>query len=506
MTNLSVKEIGIMTPVVNEPGGVVPTGRSAQDFMGSLKSAIETQSTAMNMAPTGQTSADMPVSQADSSDRRPEQVEGPSTTGRMERDDHSVKNEVRKDAKGGTARDAGKEPEEVSPEVVEAVSETTREIVNEVSEELDVATEDVLAAMEPLGLGMTDLLDPANMSDLVATISGEQDAVALITDENLYQTLNNLQEYVTNVTNSLMEELDLSQEALNEVLVQTEELIGQAASEIVPETENLQLQGELLSEAVDEQAPQDYKVTTTVDGERVTLNMEVDQGTGVASTASVETQESQGNSGNPSDTGRGGEHRNTGAETHVHNPELTQTVQFNNEINNVEAFTNAAEEVASFRTEASDIANQIMESMRANIRDDVTELEMNLHPASLGNVRVNLVSQNGQVTAQFMAQNETVRAAIESQVVQLRESLESQGIKIEAVEVTVAYHEFDRGSDTAGQHQDEAAREEARARLGRTRRIDLSDLGDIEIGELSDEDRIAAEMMADAGNQVDYKA
>ena len=63
-------------------------------------------------------------------------------------------------------------------------------------------------------------------------------------------------------------------------------------------------------------------------------------------------------------------------------------------------------------------------------------------PASLGSVNVQIAAKDGVITAQFTAQNETVKAAIESQLVQLRTQFEEQGIKVDAVEVTVANYRW----------------------------------------------------------------
>ena len=88
-------------------------------------------------------------------------------------------------------------------------------------------------------------------------------------------------------------------------------------------------------------------------------------------------------------------------------------------------------------------------------------------------------------------------------MITLKQSFEEQGIKVEAVEVTVASHAFERnlsgeGNGNAG---DEAAPEKKKG----ARKITLSDLTDsVDEEELSDEDRIVAEMMKQNGNTVDY--
>ena len=504
MTTGRVTDIGIPMPYVNETGATPPV--NGQDFMGKFKSALETQATAVNdLVQPGEKQAPQQTS-----DLTPEETKdvnkAPKTGSERESIKSNVDKEPAKADKGEvTAKDAEKAAETVEPETVEAIGDAAQQIIIEVAEELDITPAEVIDTMQEIGLTMTDLLEPANMTELVTALSGNQDTVTLLTDENLYQTLGNLQEFVTETRENLMDELDLSQEALDEVLDQTEELVQQP----IPKDDTDPIPADV-KPAIENpmEGMKDYKVTATVNGETVSMDVKVDDTTGseivtgIDRSGSSESQQRQ-----PSHEGSG-QNEMRRDDTSPEAPLFTQTTQLNTDNTNTQDFTVLTEEVSSFRTEASDIANQIMESMRANIRPDVTELEMNLHPASLGNVRVNLTAQNGQVTAQFLAQNETVRAAIESQVVQLRESLEAQGIRIEQVEVAVSSQGFDRNRDNSQGQNDNPEREAGRAgRAGRIRRINLNAMeGDEALEELEDADRIAAEMMAHDGNTVDYMA
>ena len=48
------------------------------------------------------------------------------------------------------------------------------------------------------------------------------------------------------------------------------------------------------------------------------------------------------------------------------------------------------------------------------------------------------------MTAKTMTQNAVVKEALEAQTVELRQNLEQAGVKVDAVEVTVASHEFEK--------------------------------------------------------------
>jgi 2',3'-cyclic-nucleotide 2'-phosphodiesterase (5'-nucleotidase family) len=185
----------------------------------------------------------------------------------------------------------------------------------------------------------------------------------------------------------------------------------------------------------------------------------------------------------------------------IANHMVENTVDFNEAV--------PVEQVARARQqEMVEIVRQITEQIRVNISSDVTSMELTLHPASLGNVQLTVLQDaTGKLVAQFAVENETVRQAIEGQMSQLQQRLDEQGVKIEAVEVTLASHGFEssmNGQNT-GQQADEQRDEQVRAAGPRGRRsINLDDLDPAE--ELEEEARIAAEMMAANGNTVDYTA
>ena len=119
---------------------------------------------------------------------------------------------------------------------------------------------------------------------------------------------------------------------------------------------------------------------------------------------------------------------------------------------------------------------------------------MQLHPASLGTVNVQVAAKDGILTAHFTTQNEAVRAVIETQLIQLKAQFEEQGIKVDAVEVTVANHAY--GEQYSEQNENT---EQEQGKAGKkARRINLE--------EMEDSERIAVEMMQLNGNTVDYMA
>ena len=86
-------------------------------------------------------------------------------------------------------------------------------------------------------------------------------------------------------------------------------------------------------------------------------------------------------------------------------------------------------------------------------------------------------------------------------MVRLIEQFETQGIKVDAVEVTVASHAFEQGNDAGRSNESNEGNQK------RSRRINLGELeGDLVTDDMEEDEKIAAEMMAANGNTVDFTA
>ena len=158
------------------------------------------------------------------------------------------------------------------------------------------------------------------------------------------------------------------------------------------------------------------------------------------------------------------------------------------------------------------IMKQLADLVKIVKNENLTEMELQLHPASLGTVNVSLTTKGGVVTAEFTTQNEAVKAAIEAQASQLRANLEEQGVKIEAIEVSVESHQMERDLDKNGQEQQRQSQEQETGRIQGMRRnrstINLRAFmnGEELEGEMQGADdatRIAMEIMAANGNTMD---
>ncbi|MEG1847782.1 MAG: flagellar hook-length control protein FliK, partial [Lachnospiraceae bacterium] len=152
------------------------------------------------------------------------------------------------------------------------------------------------------------------------------------------------------------------------------------------------------------------------------------------------------------------------------------------------------------------ILKQMMDYMKLHISPNITEMEIQLQPANLGSINLQVATRNGVVTAQLTAETEAVKKALESQVVQLRESLNEQGIKIEAVEVTIASHSFERNLEQGGDSTPYEDTDSTTKGNGRSKRLVLGELDEEAEAELEEEDKIQVQMMKQNGNSVNLTA
>ncbi|MDE6405510.1 MAG: flagellar hook-length control protein FliK [Lachnospiraceae bacterium] len=428
----------------------------------------------------------------------------PKDTAKLESADQASGAKQPEDVSADDAKDAvgqgggGRTTEAEDAETQETVEKAAEELVSEIADVMDAPLEKVEEAMEVLGLTAVDLFDPANLKQLLLNLTDSADELALVTDETLYGNLQELFQTVDATLGALQEELGLSAEELDALLAQ----IG--AEKAAVEEPALTMPGTSMNEEpeVGVEGMKDYAVSVQKDGGTVQIKVTVDDASGEKHVSEQVTDAGKPETSpvskkeNMADTGHKGEENAAG-----NNAGNAFLQNLTGRMNEVEA---PVERPVYTQPETNQIMDQIVEYMKFNLKPDMQEMEMQLHPASLGTVHVQIAAKDGMITAQFAAQNETVKAVLETQMIQLKEQFEEQGIKVEAVEVTVANHsygeQFGAGQDAADQ-QNEGAKKGAR-RIN----LNLDELEEEGLEGLDDSERIAVEMMQASGSTVDYTA
>ncbi len=371
----------------------------------------------------------------------------------------------------------------------EAVEEAVSEVKDAIEEELGITEEELETIMSELGLTQMDLLQPDHVRDIVMAVAGETDELSILTNETLYQNVQALTETVENIVDGLQAELGVDDAAFADILQQMEPDVTKQEVELTGVSQEA---GVPVLVSGEKAVTEDLETQEGDETGQVNLNHPTENTGEAKETVPVEIRPQERNSGREKETGTGQDSGSqflqgwsrTGVETLQEGPAVEQV------------------EIPFEAAQAREVMDQVTEYMKAEVKPDMTELELRLHPETLGTLRIHLTAREGVVTAQFTAENEAVKTVLEAQAAQLKENLNEQGVKVEAVEVTIASHAFDRNFAENG--GDNPQYEEPKKRG--TRRIQLD--GDVSLDEmeLSEEERIAAEMMEQNGNTVDYMA
>lgn len=386
----------------------------------------------------------------------------------------------------------------------------TEDVKEVLKEELGVSDEAIEAAMQTLGLQFQDLLNQNNLANLVAELTGADSVQQLLCSEqfvNVLQSVNDIGKDLLNALGMNLEEFQSAvAETVNANVGQSDDIAGQEKEAAVNETavtDQTATGKFVVEDGRQEKAAENTPVKEQEVAAQDTQPSEVSEDIPEQETVqNVETSENTAEDfteqNNSSDTA--GRFKFTNETAHTVNEAVAapqnQVVQ---EFLNVETVEPLPQSVNT-----QDVIDQIVESARVILTDDKTSMELQLNPQNLGKIILKVTEQEGAVTAKIMTQNAVVKEALEAQTVELRQNLEQAGVKVDAVEVTVASHEFEKNLEQNAEGEKQQGEQQEKEK-GRTRRLNLNDLSELS-GVMSEEETLAAKMMAEQGNSVDYTA
>ncbi len=372
--------------------------------------------------------------------------------------------------------------EEIPQEVIaEALSQMQSMIVSTVTDALGISEDELNSFMEELDLQPVDLLEPANVMQLMMKANGIEEPMQLLTDENMSNQLKEL--------TSALDQLELPEE----FGVTKDELI--TAMENIPKemdfdrvmsgvTEDIQAMAENKVKAepkilVEKSTSEETDLpTATIEADKVTQTTE-------KVTTTVTSEGSTGDQKESRDSKS--QEQQSPVETFVQN----LGVKGQSQNMTVEA---TAQRVETMRN----IVEQVVEQIKVQIKPAATTMELQLNPENLGKINLSVASKDGQLTATITTQTEVAREALESQIQNLRDSLSNQGLKVEAVEVNVSSFGFANNQDNQmGNGEDQKKNQSNR------RKIDLSEFDEF-AGDVTEEEILAAKVMKQNGGNVDY--
>ena len=446
--------------------------------------------------------------------------------------------------------DTAKEPsvEEKLEEAVDVLEEASEEVMDTLCKEYGVDEETIQNLLDDMGLSVLDLLNPQNLVSFIVQLTGVATGEELLLDENFLTVM----ETMNHLAGKLMNDLNVDMGGLQELVAQMEmvtdnvdgfeQVIEEATKVIVPEVETksddtveIDVTTESVATTETVSTTETTPATDTVDAKQVAEEnvetTELKETEEVVKTVEAEGAEENINKLqekdvedqtheqpkeentiesdikaatktplNDSNDSMAGQQRGENFNT---NETIVQTQSTVNVSQILDGLT--TQSFSSYLSaDTVQIMEQIVQQMRVTLSNEVTTMEMQMNPENLGKVYVNISSEEGVVNAQFHATNEVVKEALEAQISTLRESLNQAGVKVDAIEVTIASHEFERNLEQNHKNPEEDVNAQE-ANTTKRRNLNLDSLDELQ-GVMSEEEALVAQIMRDNGNSVDFSA
>lgn len=419
-----------------------------------------------------------------------------------------------------TAEASGQETESLDEEKIkdlaEEISEITNQIVDKIKSEFEVTDEEIEEAMEVLGLTIADLTKPTELRNLLMELTGTTDSIELLTNVELYDSVKEVTDFASNLFTEVAKDFSLSTEQLTEMIntESFEEALNEVDVSVTSNEAETEADAEVVSEvtvdkttdaalAFENSDKANANETKPVESNNSNESEEVPIDTEKKAPDKIEKPESfaQSNLMNDEAMNERSENRKSFNFDSSKNQEFTfnQTQAVTNQT--VNTVGDIVETVTSYTTGADtdNIMRQVTDYVKVHISEDVTKMEIELHPASLGTVNMQINSQNGQITAHLTVQNELVKSVLETQMIKLQETFDEQGTKVSAIEVTVAEYSLNSQSDN-NYSEERNGRNYGSKKKG----INLNEIGSLD--ELDEEEQLEAKVMEMNGSSVNYTA
>ena len=398
-------------------------------------------------------------------------------------------------------------------EVKKITDDISSQIVEKVTDDLDISEDELNNAMQLLGLIAMDLLNPANLAALYCEVTGNaSDPQALVLNADFTALFNDVSQVASenDAQLDLLSQLTASDDG--EILdadivssVDTTDTNESTGSVNTPEKtvdssyDDTAASGQNINDTADE-AVKVYDGSTQDSSYQNSDEGTSSGETGNDITSDENTEKTQSKSQVDSSFDDSGErvlHHDDGA--HSDNSVLHASVS---EQLNTDTSFEMSQSQSRLRVDTTDIIRQIVDSMSISNTTEESAINLQLTPESLGRMYINVSQKNSEISARIAVSNEAVKEALQTQMVNLKEALNNSGIRVNEVEITVASHEFERNLEQ-GAANDSRQQESTNSYNG----SNSSDSGiDSDMMQDRAEERLVTQIMRDNGNSVDFTA
>lgn len=458
---------------------------------------------------------------------------------------------------------SGRDVEEKLEQSVEEVENFVKDIVKDVTETLDVTEEEIVEAMQMLGVTVLDLLNPQVLAELTVQLTEMEDTSELLLDSSFQSLLGKIAQTEKKIVQQLDVDADQMVDQMKmllskmEVFEQPQLLDNAGKVELhLEETVVLSQEKNLISDSkmgisdmkeavvsnmeenlisnpnmdgidkqqirdVEQENVQSFMEKQSLADEKLMGEAEYESDNGNDWKSGKLIVASDDNSGfaslNEKQSSTGSDHmfsrnqkmediQNSLPKTNQEHSEYafsTHIEQMSGETLDVTPIVSNQPEDVHISIDAIRILEQLAERMRVHNFSEGSSIEMQLNPENLGKMYINISSKQGMVNAQIAATNENVKEALEAQVHELRETLQQSGVKVDAIEVTIASHEFERSLEQGQSREQQEAQQQEEMKEKNRRELNRSSFEEW-TDDLSEEEALIVQMMKDNGNSFDY--
>lgn len=371
------------------------------------------------------------------------------------------------------------------------INEEAKAIIDEISNLLELDSDEVIEAMASLNMNVTDLFNLDKIKELMLSLNGEGE-IALIVDGDFNDKLTDIVAFVKTKVEDLATDFEVSTTDLRESLETNKSVfegifLKEEEKTTTTTTNNLENQkSNMISN-------EELVTKTNLESVEDSLEKVIEEKTviNIEKNSTVDKDNSQSRQGSEDILNNKKENFSP---NNIQNQNLVSDVYKN--------FANALESLEDTTINQVDVARQVIEQIKLTTSQNINQLEVMLNPENLGSVHVTVTAKEGIITAELTATNEAVKKALENQMQTLKENFNNQGIKVEAVSVTIESHSFEQNANLDGNNSKENLEQDKKKRMN----LDLSSLDDLDFKELTADEIRAKDLIENGDASVSYLA
>ncbi|WP_341877187.1 flagellar hook-length control protein FliK [Defluviitalea saccharophila] len=356
-----------------------------------------------------------------------EAIQSKTSTSRNEKSTKSAHQEIKNEHVEDSQLQSVNEEQEIP---------TEDEIIEAWEEKTGMTKEQIQSVLEALGITVYDLFLTQNLQQFIQRIHSVEDPMELLSIPNVNQTYKDILSLFEELKESypILQDIAENSELLKSTIVDSEEIMDLAS----PEENQLQEHEPQNMESVGNSAV--LEKNSQLEDDFSHKDSEKQFQSENAPMIEIEKEKTPS-----ADLLTDDELQEINNDIGVSSSEFTEYIEVSdnqviiqhNTISEGKFIESTQHQLNSRPVDTEQLIKQMVDHIKVNIKEDSTEMNLQLKPDHLGNLSLKIVTERGIITAQFVAESQAVKEIIEANFNQLKDVLQEQGLLIENLEVSV---------------------------------------------------------------------